>query len=94
MAVDGIKDNLPGTVNPFFVTGNTVVVKTASNEYLYFAHFQQGSILVRKGDKIKAVQILGLCGNSGNSTEPHLHLHAQNSEDINTAQVLKATLIE
>ncbi|WP_316762235.1 DUF3887 domain-containing protein [Pedobacter aquatilis] len=89
LVVDGIKDNLPGTLNPAFVTGNTVVIRTVANEYLFFAHFKQRSILVGQGDRIKAGQLLGLCGNSGNSSEPHLHFHVQDSEDVNTGTGIK-----
>ena len=38
-----------------------------------YAHFQLGSIRVKVGDKISRGQVLGLVGNSGNSSEPHLH---------------------
>jgi murein DD-endopeptidase MepM/ murein hydrolase activator NlpD len=83
--VDGIKDNVPGVLNPVYVPGNTVIVKTENNEYLFFAHFKQHSIVVKQGQKIKQGQQLGLCGNSGNSSEPHLHFHIQNIEDMNSA---------
>ncbi|WP_338765614.1 DUF3887 domain-containing protein [Bernardetia sp. ABR2-2B] len=83
LVVDGIKDNIPGEMNPIYVPGNTVVLKTANNEYLFFAHFKQHSIVVKQGQKIKQGELLGLCGNSGNSSEPHLHFHIQNDEDIN-----------
>jgi len=85
LAVDGIKDNVPGTLNPVYIPGNTVIIKTQNNEYLFFAHFKQYSIAVKQGQKIKQGQLLGLCGNSGNSSEPHLHFHIQNVEDMNSA---------
>ena len=85
LIVDGIKDNIPGELNPVFTTGNTVVLKTANNEYLYFAHFKQNSIVVKQGQKIKKGELLGLCGNSGNSSEAHLHFHIQNVENMNKA---------
>jgi len=40
------------------------------------------SIQVKQGQKIKQGDLLGLCGNSGNSSEPHLHFHIQNVENI------------
>jgi murein DD-endopeptidase MepM/ murein hydrolase activator NlpD len=85
LVVDGVKDNVPGVLNPIYVPGNTVIVKTANNEFLFFAHFKQHSIVVKQGQKIKQGQLLGLCGNSGNSSEPHLHFHIQNIEDMQTA---------
>ncbi len=89
LVVDGIKDNIPGTPNPIYIPGNTVIMKTHKNEYLFFAHFKQHSIVVKQGQKIKQGELIGLCGNSGNSTEPHLHFHVQNVEDINIATGVK-----
>jgi murein DD-endopeptidase MepM/ murein hydrolase activator NlpD len=89
LAVDGVKDNVPGILNPIYVPGNTVIIKTQNNEYLFFAHFKQHSIIVKQGQKVKQGQLLGLCGNSGNSSEPHLHFHIQNVEDMNSATGVK-----
>jgi murein DD-endopeptidase MepM/ murein hydrolase activator NlpD len=89
LVVDGVKDNEPGTLNPIYVPGNTVIIKTANNEFLFFAHFKQHSIVVKQGQKIKQGQLLGLCGNSGNSSEAHLHFHIQNEEDMNNATGVK-----
>ncbi len=89
LVVDGVKENTPGTLNPFFISGNTVIIKTANNEYLFFAHFKQHSIIVKQGQQLKAGDQLGLCGNTGNSSEPHLHFHIQNTEDINAATGVK-----
>jgi len=89
LVVDGIKDNKPGELNPMYAPGNTVIVKTDENEYLFFAHFKQNSLSVKQGQKIKQGELLDLCGNSGNSSEPHLHFHIQNVEDMNTATGVK-----
>ena len=89
LVVDGVDDNVPGELNPIYVPGNTVILKTANNEYLFFAHFKQNSIKVKKGQKIKQGETLGLCGNSGNSSEPHLHFHIQNVKDMNVATGVK-----
>lgn len=89
LVVDGVKDNKPGEFNPIYVPGNTVILKTAANEYLFFAHFKQQSIKVKQGDKVKQGQVLGLCGNSGNSSEAHLHYHIQHIEDMNKATGIK-----
>lgn len=89
LVVDGVPDNTPGTLNPIYVPGNTVIIQTDNNEYLVLAHFKQQSITVRQGQKVKAGQLLGLCGNSGNSSEPHLHFHVQNTADMNVATGVK-----
>ena len=90
LVVDGIKDNKPGEFNPIYIPGNTVILKTNNGEYLFFAHFKQNSIIVKQGQKVKEGELLGLCGNSGNSSEPHLHFHIQNVEDMNKATGAKS----
>jgi murein DD-endopeptidase MepM/ murein hydrolase activator NlpD len=89
LVVDGVKDNKPGTMNPVYLPGNTVIIKTANNEYLFFGHFKKHSIKVAEGEKVIQGQLLGLCGNSGNSSEAHLHFHIQNAEDLNAATGIK-----
>lgn len=89
LVVDGIKDNLPGEFNPVYIPGNTIIIKTANREYLFFAHFKHHSIQVAEGQKVVRGQLLGLCGNSGNSSEPHLHFHIQNVENMNIATGVK-----
>lgn len=86
---EGVKDNIPGEMNTAQITGNTVVLKTTNNEYLLFAHFKLNSINVKAGDKVKQGQLLGLCGNSGNSSEPHLHFHIQDKEGMPGATGIK-----
>lgn len=89
LVVDGVKDNVPGQMNSFNVGGNVVILKTANNEYLVLCHFKHQSIKVKEGQKIKQGELLGLCGNTGNSSEAHLHFHIQNIEDLNTATGVK-----
>ncbi|RZJ87118.1 MAG: peptidase M23 [Chryseobacterium sp.] len=89
LAVDGVADNIPGKVNTMYVPGNSVILKTANNEYLFFAHFKQNTVNVKEGDVIKQGQLLGRCGNSGNSSEPHLHFHIQDTLGFDTATGIK-----
>ncbi|MCK9423097.1 MAG: peptidoglycan DD-metalloendopeptidase family protein [Bacteroidales bacterium] len=89
LVVDGVKDNIPGEMNSFFPTGNTVVLKTMNNEYFYLCHFKHHSIAVKEGQNVKQGDLLGFCGNSGNSSEPHLHFHIQNVENMNIATGVK-----
>jgi murein DD-endopeptidase MepM/ murein hydrolase activator NlpD len=85
LVVDGVKDNIPGVLNPIYIPGNTVIIKTANGEFAFFAHFKQHSIVVKQGQKVSTGALLGLCGNSGNSSEAHLHFHLQNTEDMTNA---------
>jgi len=83
--ITGVKDNSPGKLNPVQPTGNTVILETINKEFLVFAHFKEKSIVVKEGQEIKQGEVLGLCGNSGNSSEPHLHLSLQNVLDMEIA---------
>ena len=89
LVVEGVKDNIVGEMNKADVLGNTVIIKTANNEYLVFCHFKNQSIIVKQGQKIKQGELLGQCGNSGNSSEPHIHFHIQNGIDLNSATGVK-----
>ena len=59
--------------------GNYVVVEVAPREFLFIAHLQAGSVAVAPGDRVAAGQVIGRVGNSGNSSEPHVHLHLQDT---------------
>ena len=85
LVVDGVKDNIPGEMNLFDIGGNTIIIKTTNKEYLVFCHFKHQSIKVKEGEKVIQGKTLGLCGNTGHSSEPHIHFHIQNIEDINQA---------
>lgn len=82
MAVDGILDNVPGEMNRSFIPGNCVFLQTDGGEFILLAHLERGSVVVKKGDRIEKGQLLGRCGNSGHSSEPHLHMHVQDSQDL------------
>ena len=77
--IDGVRDNTPGSMNAYSAVGNCVIIQHREDEVSVLAHLKQGSIVVKSGDKVKRGQLLGQCGNSGNSSEPHLHYHLQNS---------------
>jgi hypothetical protein len=55
------------------VIGNHIVVDVGGGRYALYAHLQRRSAMVRPGDVVVAGQQLARCGNSGNSSEPHLH---------------------
>jgi murein DD-endopeptidase MepM/ murein hydrolase activator NlpD len=57
------------------VGGNYVIIDLGGGRYAFYAHIVPGSIKVRKGDRVRPGQELGLLGNSGNSDAPHLHFH-------------------
>lgn len=88
--VDGIEDNLPGEMNPWQPAGNHVVIDHGNGEFSFFAHLQKGTVAVSVGQEIQQGTLLGLCGNSGNSSEPHLHYHLQSTPRILDGEGLPA----
>ena len=85
-AVDGIRDNRPQVEveNREAPAGNHVVVDLGNGEYALLAHMRKGSVRVRAGDRVGPGDLLGLTGNSGNSSEPHLHFHLQDRPELFT----------
>jgi murein DD-endopeptidase MepM/ murein hydrolase activator NlpD len=63
------------------IAGNYVMIDHGRNEYSLYAHLQPGSVGVRVGDQVKAGDVIGKLGSSGNSTEPHLHFHVCDKPD-------------
>ena len=88
-AIDGVRDNKPGSMNDYSALGNAVIIKHGKNEVSVLAHLKRESLRVKISDKVKMGQIIGLCGNSGNSSEPHLHYHLQNDEIIQNGKGIK-----
>jgi murein DD-endopeptidase len=81
---DGIPLNTPGEnsraveITLETVGGNHVIIDIGNGNYAFYAHLQPGSLRVKLGDKVRRGQVVGLVGNTGNSTEPHLHFHISN----------------
>ncbi len=78
---DSIPQNIPGPASRAVpitletVGGNHVIIDLGGGRYGFYAHLQPGSLRVKNGDRVRRGQVVGLVGNSGNSTEPHLHFH-------------------
>lgn len=67
------------------IRGNYVLIKHAEREYSLLAHLMPNSINVCVGQKIKRREVIGRCGNSGNTSEPHLHFHLQDGRSFYTS---------
>ena len=71
------------------IVGNHVVVAVgAAGPFVLLAHLRRGSAAVRPGDRVRAGDRVGACGNSGNSTQPHLHLQVTDTVDWPNARGL------
>jgi len=88
--VESVENSLPdqkiGEVDQQNLAGNNIVVKADDERYLLFAHLRQNSVVVSEGDEVKIGQEIGEIGNSGNSTQPHLHIHAMTKADFLNAK--------
>ncbi len=81
MASDGAPDHTPGQPNDLRnPTGNTVVLRLETGTYLLIAHLKNGSVRVETGDEVEEGDPIGACGNSGNTSEPHIHIHHQRQD--------------
>lgn len=60
------------------VAGNVVVIDHGNGEFSCFGHMQPGSVRVKRGQRVKQGQVIGLLGNSGHSQGPHVHYHLMN----------------
>ena len=87
-AVDGLPDNVPGNMDPQHAAGNHVVLDLGHGEYALIAHLRHGSVVVNVGDRVRTGQLLGRCGNSGNTSEPHVHFHVQDGPTLFRAKGL------
>jgi hypothetical protein len=81
---DGLPENVPHSGKYAIATdfnnaaGNHIVAEIAPNRYVLYAHMRPGTVQVKVGDTVKVGDILGRVGNTGSSTEPHLHMHIDN----------------
>ena len=89
IAVDGIPDNAPGVVNSYDQHGNYVVIDHQNGEFSLMAHLIPSTLRVHPGQVVTAGTELGRCGNSGHTTNPHLHWQVMTSAYASQAQAIQ-----
>ena len=72
------------------LAGNHVLIES-EGVVVAVCHLQQASVKVRSGQRVRVDDVLGRCGNSGNSTEAHVHVQAIDSRDIQSASAVRLT---
>jgi urea transporter/murein DD-endopeptidase MepM/ murein hydrolase activator NlpD len=80
--IDNIIDNPIGEVDKTNNWGNFVIIRDERGFFVKLSHFMQNSIKVKEGDWVERSAMLGLCGNSGYSPQPHIHIQVQATEEI------------
>jgi len=85
-ALDTVHENTPHEPLPRMpfanLSGNSVTVRIAGNRYVTYAHLRLGSVRVRVHEHVAAGQLLGLLGNSGQATAPHLHFQVTDGPSV------------
>ena len=79
---NGIVDQPVGSVDNINFGGNYVVIEVEAGVNVILAHLQEGSVVVSEGALVSEGQLLGRIGNSGQTTQPHLHIHAMSLPDM------------
>ncbi len=74
--MDGLPDLVPPEKDTDNLAGNHVVLACEGVEVI-LAHLKQGSVAVTSGMRVNEGDVLGQVGNSGDTSQPHLHLHAE-----------------
>ncbi len=101
--LDNVEANVPGVLpasDPVLakkltvdnIDGNHIIMDIGGGVYAMYAHFIQGSLLVKPGDKVKKGQQIARLGNTGNSNAPHLHFQLMNGPSILEADALPYVL--
>jgi len=85
--VDDLPDNRIGGADETNNWGNLVIIQDARGLFVELSHFAEKSLRVKKGDWVERGVVLGLCGNSGYSPQPHIHVQVQATDTIGAASM-------
>ncbi len=88
--IDGSIDVLPGERDRSVGVGNAIIIDHQNGEYSLLCHFKHNLIKVKVGDSIKQGDVIGLCGNTGNTFQPHIHFNLQDGPFMHKANGLPA----
>ena len=80
--INGVEDNRPHSPNPFDRLGNAIMVEHTTHEYSVVGHLMKNSITVRVGERVVAGLPIARCGNSGDSSQPSVYFHLQDSAQL------------
>ena len=83
--VDNLPDQEIGQTDSRNNWGNLVVIRSNFGYHVEISHLAKDSLKVKEGDWVERGTLLGLCGNSGYSPQPHIHLQVQSGPDPGSA---------
>ncbi|SER24094.1 Peptidase family M23 [Microlunatus flavus] len=77
---------------PAALAGNHVgIALPGGRAFVFLVHLRQGSVRVQVGERVRLDDVVGLCGSSGNSTQPHVHLQVNDGLDVTRSQGVPVT---
>lgn len=88
--IDGSIDVNPGERDRNVGIGNAIIIDHHNGEFSLLCHLKHNSIQVTVGQDIRQGEIIGLCGNTGNTSEPHIHFNLQDNALMHIAKALPA----
>ncbi|UTT38674.1 M23 family metallopeptidase [Glutamicibacter mishrai] len=91
MMIEGAIRELAG---PKFIIGNHVTIRSDDGVFAVVAHIKNGSAFVNVGDRVRAGQEIAECGNSGNSSEPHVHAQLMDRRSAWTGQGVPFSFVD
>jgi len=81
------EDNAIGHTDAQHLAGNYISIDMGNQRFVLLAHLQKGSVRVAEGDAVRAGQPIARCGNSGNTSQPHLHIQVQDRAQLSAPGV-------
>ncbi len=88
--INGAIDVIPGERDRGNGIGNAIMIDHQNGEFSFLCHLKYNSIIIKVGDIVKQGDILALCGNTGNTSQPHIHFHLQDNPRTHLGNPLPA----
>lgn len=88
--INGSFDVMPGEKDRSVGVGNAIIIDHKNGEFSLLCHFKHDSILVNVGQEVRQGDVLGLCGNTGNTSQPHIHFNLQDGPRMHNSKGLPA----
>ena len=80
--VNSLPDNPIGQIDKINNWGNHLIIQDERGFFVEISHFAEGSIKVKEGEQLERGAFLGLCGNTGYSPQPHIHIQVQENYEL------------